>query len=100
MIRPQFGPKLNNTGIADLRERGKKLRIWPNPSSGTISIETGEAVLSSAPVISITDLSGREIIRAEYTGTMDISDLAPGSYIVILYTGRRAEAFGRIIKSR
>ena len=100
MIRPQFGPRINNTGIPQLRDRGSKLRIWPNPANDVITMDYGDISLQNIPEVRITDLFGHEIIRADYTGTLDISGLVPGSYIVILYSGNRPLAFGRLIKSR
>jgi hypothetical protein len=100
MIRPQVGPRINNTGIPALRDRGRKLRIWPNPATEVITIDAGDLLVQNIPEVRITDLYGREIIRADYTGTMDISMLKPGSYIVVLYSGNKPSAWGRIIKSR
>ena len=63
-------------------------------------MDYGDISLQNIPEVRITDLFGHEIIRADYTGTLDISGLVPGSYIVILYSGNRPLAFGRLIKSR
>jgi hypothetical protein len=100
MIRAQVGPGIINTGILNLREPGKKLKIWPNPAKDIITIDPGEILLNDFPEISVTDLFGHEIIRREFNGTLDISILKPGYYVVILWSGNKPLAFGRIIKSR
>jgi hypothetical protein len=100
MIRPQVGPKPNNTGIPGLSERGRKLKIWPNPATDLINIDAGEITLQDFPEVRITDLFGHEIIRKDYSGSFDISILKPGSYVVILYSGNKPVAYGRLIKSR
>jgi hypothetical protein len=100
MIRSQVGPKITNTSISPLRERGKKLRIWPNPASEVITIDAPDMTFPGIPEVIITDLFGHEIMKEEYTGTMNISILKPGTYIVVLYSGKKPAAWGRIIKSR
>jgi hypothetical protein len=100
MIRPQVGPRINNTGISELRDHGRKLRIWPNPASEVITIDPGDIIFNNIPEVRITDLFGHEIMREDYTGTMNISTLKPGSYIVVLWSGNKPAAFGRLIKSR
>jgi hypothetical protein len=99
MIRAQVGPAINNTGIFNLREPGKKLRIWPNPARDVITIDPGDILINDIPQIRVTDLFGHELLRAEFTGTVDISMLKPGYYVVILWSGNKPLAIGRIIKS-
>jgi len=100
MMRPQVGPRITNTGIAAVRDRGGKLRIWPNPADEVITMDPGDVTLLGNAEVRVTDLFGHEIIRREYTGTLDISMLKPGTYIVIIYSGKNPAARGRLIKSR
>jgi hypothetical protein len=100
MIRPQVGPKITNTGISALRDRGRKLRIWPNPAINEIMIDPGDISLPGIPEIRVTDLFGHEIIRTDFTGRLDISMLKPGTYIIVLSSGNKPAAYGRIIKSQ
>jgi hypothetical protein len=100
MIRPQVGPKINNTGITSLRDKGRKLRIWPNPASSEITIDPGDLTIMGIPQVRVTDLFGHEIIREDYTGRLDISMLKPGTYIIVLYSGKKPAAYGRLVKSQ
>jgi hypothetical protein len=100
MIRPQVGPRITNTGISSVRDRGGKLRIWPNPAADVITLDPGDLTLSGIPEVRVTDLFGHEIIRRDFTGTLDISMLKPGTYVIILYSGKKPVSWGRLIKSR
>lgn len=100
MIRPQVGPRITNTAISSLKDRGGKLRIWPNPASDEITIDHGDMAITGIPEVRITDLFGHEIIRTDYTGRLNISMLKPGTYIVVLYSGNKPAAYGRLIKSQ
>jgi hypothetical protein len=100
MIRPQVGPKITSTGLSSPRDLGKKLRIWPNPASNEITIDPGDLILTGNPEIRITNLFGQEIIRKEFTGRLDISMLRSGTYIVVLYSGNKPAAYGRMIKTQ
>jgi hypothetical protein len=100
MIRPVFGERLNSTGIEDLNAGPGKIRFWPNPAKDYITIEnTGDEILNN-PVVVVTDLQGRELIRTLNTEKIDISSLSPGIYILVKYSGGRPSGFGRLIKSR
>jgi hypothetical protein len=100
MIRPVFGPKIKTTGINDVYATHSQLRIWPNPAADFINVELTDPESYKKPVVVITDLQGRELIKTEITGRIDISSLNPGIYIVIRYDGTRPLSYGRLIKSR
>jgi hypothetical protein len=100
MIRPQVGPRITNTAIPSLKDRGRKLRIWPNPAIDEITMDPGDMMLTGIPEVRVTDLFGHEIIRTDYTGRLDISMLKPGTYVVVLYSGKKPAAYGRLIKSQ
>ncbi|HVN57083.1 MAG TPA: T9SS type A sorting domain-containing protein [Bacteroidales bacterium] len=100
MIRPVFGPRRTTTGISDISYPSGKIKLWPNPAADRITLQFGEDGIVTDPVIVIRDLQGRELIRKQYTGQMDISSLSPGIYIVISYDGKRPIGFSRLIKSK
>jgi hypothetical protein len=56
------------------------VRIYPNPASGTVYIE---AAVKVRAVISSVD--GRKVIEQENARTIDVSKLANGMYIIMLY---------------
>ncbi|MGD0582493.1 MAG: T9SS type A sorting domain-containing protein [Bacteroidales bacterium] len=99
MIRPVFGPRIATTGIVDIKAEPQKLKFWPNPSADYITVETTGEEIFNPPVVVITDLQGRELIRTLNTGKIDISSLPTGMYIVVTYSGNKPTGFGRLIKS-
>ncbi|MBU4537928.1 MAG: M28 family peptidase [Weeksellaceae bacterium] len=58
----------------------ESLRIYPNPSSDFINIEMLNHNLKKY-AFSITDLSGKLLIKSENTKKVDISKLSPGVYL-------------------
>ncbi|XOV69169.1 MAG: T9SS type A sorting domain-containing protein [Fluviicola sp.] len=58
-----------------------KISIYPNPTSGIISIQNPGKVLSA---ITVTNLEGRQILHTEINGTksLDLSNNASGIYLV------------------
>jgi hypothetical protein len=100
MIRPVFGPRSGTTGTERIFYRSGQLRIWPNPASDFITVDTGDLPLQGNPVIHVTDLNGRELIRTAYYERLDISDLSPGVYILIVEINKKPAGFARLIKSR
>ncbi|HEV7232447.1 MAG TPA: T9SS type A sorting domain-containing protein, partial [Bacteroidia bacterium] len=76
------------TGIPRFEESGK-LQVYPNPSSGSFRIETGNAP-GDADVI-IFNNQGQALRRmrlAGGAGTLDLSDCAPGIYWITSGTFR------------
>jgi len=101
MIRPVVGDPLRVTSIKDTYYRNKNLiKIWPNPASDYITIDAGENTVSGLAYVSVTDLSGRELIRVPFSEQIDISTLREGIYIVITSLNGKAIGYNRLIKSR
>jgi hypothetical protein len=73
------------TGISNLNE--VKFNVFPNPSKGNLVIDL---VKFETGYITITDLVGREVYRAEFTNTgrlyADLSKEAKGVYLVRVNT--------------
>ena len=65
-----------------------EVRLQPNPTSGTVTVESGEWRVES---VTVTDMSGREVMATTgvHGGTplhLDISHLSPGVYMVTVVT--------------
>ncbi|MFA8450661.1 MAG: T9SS type A sorting domain-containing protein [Bacteroidales bacterium] len=59
----------------------QKIKLYPNPSSGKIQIESNEDLTNSD--IYVYDLSGRIMYKHIYTGNaIDLRELAEGTYIL------------------
>ncbi|NNC96061.1 MAG: T9SS type A sorting domain-containing protein [Chitinophagales bacterium] len=57
----------------------EKTTVFPNPATNMVTIETE---LSDPLWVSVIDAQGKEIIRSEFTSTLDISELDSGFYIL------------------
>ena len=84
--------------LNDLSSKSNTLKIYPNPSSTEITIQTSETPTKSQ--LSISNLSGQELIIRQITQPktqIDISRLHRGVYFVRL-TGDKTVATGKIIR--
>ena len=101
MIHPVVGDALIVTTIHDVIYNDKKLiRIWPNPASEYITIDTGDRFLSGDTYVTIMDLSGRELKKTVLSERIDISPLPAGIYIVITSLNGKPVGYSRLIKIR
>ena len=98
MIRPVVGAPLNITRVNDVRAKKTTLKIWPNPARDYIKIDAGDLLLDHSPMISITDLRGRELIKASYQEQTDISQLPDGMYFITLKVNGKDVGYNRFIK--
>ncbi|MBL7712127.1 MAG: T9SS type A sorting domain-containing protein [Chitinophagaceae bacterium] len=70
---------MEKLGIAGTASKGTTLYVYPNPSNKTVYIDY------KTPVnISVRDLQGREVMRADNTNEIDISRLADGPYLLTI----------------
>ena len=102
MIRPVVGKVLKPTKVEDPVRAGEDqgFRLWPNPASGFINLDSPELSLAKAAYVSIRDLYGRELIKVPYNERIDISSLKPGMYIVILSVNGWVNGHTRIVVTR
>ncbi|MCF8256405.1 MAG: M28 family peptidase [Flavobacteriales bacterium] len=70
-----------------------EVRIYPNPTGGLLSLETG-SVHAFRTRAEVYDLSGRQLLRkvmefgnGSSVAVLDVSDLANGSYMLVLDSG-------------
>jgi len=102
MIRPVVGKVLKPTRVEDPVAAGDRqsFRLWPNPASDYINIDSPELSVSRAAYISIRDIYGRELVKIPYDERIDVSSLKPGIYIVILSVNGRTSGYTRIVITR
>jgi hypothetical protein len=99
MIRPVTGLPIT-TGTDQPVKNNDMIRIWPNPAGDYITINIKEYPYSSHAIISVLDISGRELMKVPYNEVLDISNLRKGMYIVVIYADGRRIGINRLIKSR
>ena len=70
--------------------------LYPNPASTSVTVELGHAMEAT---VSVIDMNGREVMRAEATAgrvTLDVSRLAQGAYFVRA-TGADVNAISKLV---
>jgi len=84
----------NGNGTTDVGEINEdfKLKVYPNPAKGQITIETEG--ISGAVNINLTDMSGRivktvQIADGSVSTILDISSLPKGAYIINMFNNNR-----------
>jgi hypothetical protein len=82
-----------STGVEDLNSTVQHVRLYPNPNNGSATIEIGTSVASDA-IISITDLTGRNVMmmNKELANGINLvaintADFAGGVYFVNVNNG-------------
>ena len=101
MIRPVVGDKLIVTSVDDVIYKDRhQIRIWPNPASDYIYVDTGDLLLNGDAYITIIDLSGREIKKTLLSERIDISSLPVGAYIIMTSLNGKPAGYSRLIKTR
>jgi hypothetical protein len=98
MIRPVMG-KPPETTSSDNEESvvSGKFRIWPNPASDYINLESSEYEDAGSAIVSITDLWARELIKVPLSERIDVSQLVPGIYTLIISSEKRRLTFFRLV---
>ncbi|HEX2395380.1 MAG TPA: T9SS type A sorting domain-containing protein [Bacteroidales bacterium] len=97
MMRAVFGNRGIITDRDDIAEGQDDIVLYPNPVSEILYVNSEKSVQS----FRIVDISGRIVLQQ--TGiirNIDISDLPPGIYQVILFTGSERPVIRKILVSR
>jgi len=72
-------------GINDWNKPWQKVRVWPNPSSGSLFVETE---LLDEFRIQVFDATGRIVLQKDWqtskTDVVDVSFLSAGAYTLVL----------------
>jgi len=75
----------------------KELKLFPNPATTLVNVE-----IESNSVIRILDTTGKLIDKQQYTkqGTqeIDVNQLNPGTYIILVHGGKSQISLGKFIK--
>lgn len=101
MIRPVMGERLGLTSVEDFYNTGlNRISIWPNPAHDYIRIDPGDSAYTGLLYVTITDLSGRIVIKEPYSERIDISSLHEGMYIIITSLNGKALGYNRLMKTR
>ncbi len=82
----------NSSGIEDVSDKVKKLVIYPNPTSGTFSLDFQNEQLNGSIELSIVDVLGQVVYKDEYKAQSKINVnvpniLAPGFYFIRATSG-------------
>ncbi len=99
MIRPVVGYLNKPTLAVNTIPANNKLKIWPNPTSGTLNIDPGDIVVSPSLTIKILDLNGDVIRNNIYTSQLDVSSLFDGIYFIILVSNGKQMMISRFVKT-
>jgi hypothetical protein len=93
--RPWFMTQVP-TGISEIRASDNTLQFYPQPATGSLTISFPENATVTAKV-KVYDFAGRALLELSVSGSLthniDISDLAPGIYLV-----RAGKCFGHFLK--
>jgi len=83
----------------------KNLQIWPNPTQNNVNIKFDLQDINSKVKVSLTDMSGREIIRkeyevnsAEFNQNINLTNFSKGIYLININNGKFNSAKKLIIR--
>jgi len=66
--------------VANVNGVNNEIKIYPNPATSVINIEASVVVN-----IVVTSLDGKVVIRADRSNQVDVSNLAGGMYMIMVY---------------
>ncbi|MCB9169162.1 MAG: CotH kinase family protein [Flavobacteriales bacterium] len=73
------------TGIAGDEVLDAEFNVFPNPTNGTVLING--PTLSAAATIQVIDATGRRLLDRAFDPVLDLSGLAPGTYLIRVMNG-------------
>lgn len=84
------------SSIAEGERSVPTLNVYPNPSTGIINMLINDP---EAVVVEVLDLTGRNMMKARFTPTLDVSILPMGAYVVVIrsFDGKPL-AHGRFVR--
>jgi hypothetical protein len=100
MIRPVVGTPVKTSSITDVIPKNNIVKIWPNPAEDIINIEAGDLLLTSSPIISIFDNSGKEVMKRNFTEQINVTPLPDGIYYLVLNINGKRVGHNRFIKTK
>jgi len=101
MIRPVMGGSLKPTSVGEIPSDPKSaFRLWPNPATGFINLESRELTLSQSAFVTVIDLYGREVLKVKYSERINVSSLKPGIYTLFISVNGKRAGYQRLVISR
>ena len=83
--------------VLGIEDEIKNLKIYPNPTSDELIINTAEFEMNETLEISIMDLSGRKYSSTSQKGSkevrIDVRQMNPGQYLLLLSQGNQQQVF-------
>jgi hypothetical protein len=70
------------TSITQLINNNQHFKIYPNPTSKTISLNMERINSYQNSIITIQNTLGQTISKLSFTNSVDVSDLQPGCYFI------------------
>jgi len=97
MMRPLLGQPTIATGVKDIAAANNKWSFSPNPATDNITLQFDAGSRASYQV---TDIQGRTLISGTVAnnGEVNVGALAPGMYLITLYSNGIATAPQKLIK--
>lgn len=87
---------VNVVGVNDI-EGLEKINVSPNPTDGILNISDENNQLQNS-TIQIQDNIGQVVYSSQFSSQIDLSDLSPGVYIIIIKSHYSSGVFKKIIK--
>jgi hypothetical protein len=79
---------VNNVGIVSTAA-GRSIRVYPNPTSGLLRIESSVKVK-----VVLRDVTGKEVLSAENVKELDLADVSNGMYLLYI-----SDLDGRLLRA-
>ena len=91
----EYTVDLNVAGIPDFGNGDKEIAIYPNPASKVLNISLKNSRVNR---VTLYTLLGAKVLDSEDTSSVDISNLAVGTYLVRVLDSNRKLFFKKIVK--
>jgi len=83
----------------ELQNNKPQIEIFPNPTTGIVTINNGETNISDMQIV-VSDVTGREIMKMRNTRTIDLSAFPDGIYFIAVLSGENSPITRKIVLSR
>lgn len=96
IIRTTIG---GTNGINNLSFNPERLKIYPNPSFGKVTVETSQMPVTG--FLSITNVNSQELVRQQVTASKTVLDVSslPGGVYIIKFQNEKTVLTGKFIKN-
>lgn len=93
---------VNTVSTASPEQVANKLKVYPNPTNGVVTITNNEA-LQEETLVKVLNMSGQTLLEKAIAGngnnldeTLDLSNLSAGTYIIQLLNGKQRK-FAKVV---